>query len=88
MRVITKNFKISRGKLGSILLVHFSASSVFRRLRRDRKRILLGISRKNGRFRRLQSLLPQKLEGFTDFAEISDFVRVNFQWVYCSSNIE
>ena len=34
----------------------------------------LGISRKNDIFRRLQNLLPQKLEGFADFAEMSDFV--------------
>ena len=47
---------------------------LFRRLRRHRKRILLCISQKNGRFRRVQNLLPQKLEGFADFAEISDFV--------------
>ena len=51
-------------------MVHFPDSSVFRRLCRHRKRILLGISLKNGRFRRLQNFLPQKLEGFADFAEI------------------
>ena len=56
--------------LGRVLLVHFSASSGSRRLRRHRKRILLGISLKNDRFRRSQNLLPQKLYGFADFAEI------------------
>ena len=40
------------------------------RLRRHRKCILLGISRKKRRLRRLQNLLPQKLEDFADFAEI------------------
>ena len=58
-------------------MVHFSGSSVFLRFRRHRKRILLGTSQKNGRFRRLQDLLPQKLEGFADLAEISDFVRAH-----------
>ena len=50
--------------------MHFSTSSVFRRLCRDQNRVILGISLKNGRFQRLQNLLPQKLEGFADFAEI------------------
>ena len=68
-----KNIEAERTSL-SIVLVHFSASSGFRRLRRHQKRILLGISRINGRFRRLQNLLPQKLENFSDFPQISDCV--------------
>ena len=52
----------------------FSASSGFFRLLRHRRRILLDIFQKNGRFLRLQNLLPQKLEGFADFAELSGFV--------------
>ena len=42
----------------------------FLRHRRHRKRVLLGISLKNSRFRKLQNLLPQKLEGFADLAEL------------------
>ena len=58
--------------LSCFLLVHFSAFSGSRTLHRHGKRILLGISQKNDRFRRPQNLLPQKLEGFADFADIQN----------------
>ena len=54
-------------------MLTFFPSSVFCRLRRHRKHNLLGTSQKNARFR-ASNLLPQKLESFADFAEISDFV--------------
>ena len=63
--------------LWCFLLVHFSAFSGSRTLHRHGKRILLGISQKNDRFRRSQNLLPQKLEGFADFADIQNTFRNN-----------
>ena len=51
-------------------MVHFLFLSCFSQNSQTSNTYFLGISLKNDRFRKLQSLLPQKLKSFADFTEI------------------